>query len=231
MTAPLRPIYLLADSELLFRPGEDGRTLPATIADHLETDAPAAAYIGASNGDEPAFYEIFVAAMQSAGIEQMRMIKSAYSAMDHTCLSGADVILLAGGDVRRGWDVITSTGMRDVIVDRYLGGAVVIGVSAGAVQLGRKGFDADATAPNRAFDTLGLAPFVIDAHDEAADWPQLRHLVSATAGERGVGIPHGAGLVCHPDHTFEPLRRPLIELHHGDDGITETLLMPDAAGT
>lgn len=68
MTAPQRqPLYLLADSQLLFWK-RDGRPLLETALDGLARDKPlSAAYIGASNGDRPEFYEIFEAAWTPSG--------------------------------------------------------------------------------------------------------------------------------------------------------------------
>jgi cyanophycinase-like exopeptidase len=42
--------------------------------------------------------------------------------------------LLAGGDVLYGFTVIESSGMRETIVARHRAGAVLLGVSAGAMQ-------------------------------------------------------------------------------------------------
>lgn len=220
MTSRLHPIHLLADSELLFRPDASGRTLPAVIRDHLAAKTASAAYIGASNGDDPAFYELFAGAMDTGGITRIAMIPSAPTETDLARLREADVILLAGGDVRRGWGVIDTTGMRETLIERHRAGAALIGVSAGAVQLGRFGYDDDGT-----FDTIGLVPFIVGAHDEAAGWGRLRRIIGATAGGRGIGIPHGAGLVVGPENSLEPLRRSSIELARGVDGVvTERML-------
>lgn len=59
----------------------------------------------------------------------------------------AQLIVLAGGDVRLGWNTFENTGMKDVIVDRYAHGAVLVGVSAGAVQLGRYGIVGTSGSP------------------------------------------------------------------------------------
>lgn len=234
MSAPIGPIYLLADSALLFSPGDDGCTLPQSIRalldDRLENkDAPTAAYIGASNRDEPAFYGIFEAAMDSASITERRMIRSRYSAMDNVCLNASDLIVLAGGDVAHGWQIMQSTGMRDVIVRRYLAGAVLVGVSAGAVQLGLEGVDNDAEvneSPGASSDTFRLVPFVIDVHDEDRGWERLRERVRSLGdGARGLGIPMGGGVAYHADHTLEPFGKPSVEWSFDGGELRESLLM------
>ncbi|MGH3553348.1 MAG: peptidase, partial [Mycobacterium sp.] len=79
-TAPqLQPLYLLADSQLLFW-RRQGRLLLEAALDGLARDTPLrAAYIGASNGDRPEFYGIFEAAVDAIGISDRRMIDSLFS--------------------------------------------------------------------------------------------------------------------------------------------------------
>ena len=44
----------------------------------------------------------------------------------------SDLILLAGGDVAQGWHVFKQTRLKELIVNRYNKGALLIGISAGA---------------------------------------------------------------------------------------------------
>src|SRR6185503_14734126 len=100
MTA-LKPIFLFADSQLLFW-RENGALLIERIVEATTRDQLKAAYVGASNGDQPDFYEIFVAAMEGIGVVDCRMIPSALSEADIAFLNDANIILLAGGDVEIG---------------------------------------------------------------------------------------------------------------------------------
>ncbi|MDB4888852.1 MAG: hypothetical protein JWL61_707 [Gemmatimonadetes bacterium] len=234
LTAP-GSIYLLADSQTLFPSGSP--TSFAEDARSLLADAdPCAAYIGAANGDDPAFYGIFEAAMDVAGIPHRQMIPSAHSAKDTRYLERADVIVIAGGDTRRGAEVLASTGMGQLIVDRHLAGAVIVGVSAGAVLLGQSGWIEDAeshdgTESAERVDALSLVPWMVDAHDEAAGWPRLlRRLCQGEPYARGLGLPTGGGLVVHGDGSLRPLRKPILELKQVGDEIVHTLLWPEAEG-
>lgn len=222
----LKPIFLLADSQLLFWREETGEPFLARTRWLLEEDEPGkqfkAAYLGASNGDAPEFYDLFVAAMSEIGITDCRMIPSNPQPEDRSFLHQADLVLLAGGDVERGWDVFELTGLRDAISQRYYGGSLLIGVSAGAVQLGLKGWNEE----EKIFDTFRLVPFVVDVHDEP-DWHRLSQVVPR-AGEhaRGFGIPSGGGALFHPDYSVEPVRHPLVEMSRTDDGVQQSLLLP-----
>src|SRR5215212_404209 len=100
MMSLLKPIYLLADSQLLFWRNERGLFLNSLKAS-VENDSPTAAYIGASNGDDPDSYSIFQAAMESIGIVDCRMVGASISTEDAGSIAQADIILLAGGDVER----------------------------------------------------------------------------------------------------------------------------------
>ncbi|HEX4962426.1 MAG TPA: Type 1 glutamine amidotransferase-like domain-containing protein [Thermoanaerobaculia bacterium] len=226
MTTSLKPIFLLADSQLLFWRDEEGKRFLARAQALLAADEPGralkGAYLGASNGDLPEFFDLFVAAMAEIGIRDCRHVPAHPGEADLEALQAADVILLAGGDVRRGWQAFAASPLKDKIVERYYAGAILFGVSAGAVQLGLKGWSED----GEVFDTFRLVPFVVDVHDEPS-WSGLLRAVSR-AGEnaRGFGIPAGGGAVYHPDYSVEPVRHPLTEVEATEGGLRQALLMP-----
>jgi cyanophycinase len=229
-TAPqLQPLYLLADSQLLFWKWNDRLLLDAAVGGLARERPIDAAYIGASNGDRPEFYGIFEAAMDPIDIDDCRMIDSSFGPDDREYLRRAQLIVLAGGDVRLGWKTFQETGMKDVILDRYAQGAVLVGISAGAVQLGRYGIVETpgplATAP---LDLFNLVPMVIDTHDEQAGWARLSraiHLLDGAAA--GLGISAGGGVIVHADTTIEPLRRPSHEFRLEGGRVTHSLLCPE----
>ncbi len=205
---PLKPIFLLADSQLLFL-RDKGQLLLERIVRARTQNRLRAAYVGASNGDHPDFYAIFVAAMEGVGICDCRMIPSAIAEADLAFLNDADIILLAGGDVEAGWRAFLANGLEDHIVRRYLEGASLIGVSAGAVQLGLCCLAEDGSL----IETFKLAPFIIGAHEESNNWKTTKELLRLSAtNTRAIGLPTGGGAIYHPDHRIEPLRHPLVEL-------------------
>jgi peptidase E len=221
-----QPIYLFADSQLLF--WREGNTLFLdSIRRLVMRDSPRAAYIGASNGDAPEFYSIFEAAMNGAGVHNCRMILRSFPAEDQSFLKEADIILLSGGDVQRGWKVFVETGMREIVSRRYSEGAVLMGVSAGAVQLGLSGAIERGTLSANLPDTFKLVPFVIDAHDEGRNWGRLQRTIRLLDGSaKGLGIPTGGGGIYHPDGRVEAIRRPLYEFSIEEGRINDALLLP-----
>jgi len=231
-TAPQRqPLYLLADSQLLFWKRE-GRLLLDAAVDGLDRGTPiSAAYIGASNGDRPEFYGIFEAAVDPIGIDDRRMIDSSFGTDDRAFLERAQLIVLAGGDVRLGWDAFVKSGMKDVILNRYAQGAVLVGISAGAVQLGRYGIVESAESPAFApLDMLNVVPMVIDTHDERAGWARLSRTIHLLdGGAAGLGIPAGGGAIVYADATIAPLRRPLHEFRLESGRVTHSLWYPEEA--
>lgn len=224
-----QPLHLLADSQLLFWRRQDRLLLEGAI-DGLASGAPvAAAYIGASNGDRPEFYEIFEAAMDGLGITDRRMIVSSFGPDDRAFLRRARLIVLAGGDVRLGWKTFEDTGMKEVILGRYAQGAILVGISAGAVQLGRYGIAGTPQSPETEFfDVFSLVPMIIDVHDEQAEWARLSRTVELLKGAAtGLGIPSGGGVIVKPDGTLEPLRRPAHQFTFEDARIVHSLLRVD----
>jgi peptidase E len=227
MSIPIKPIYLLADSQLLFwKP--NGKTWLQTVRDQIDKDEPKAAYIGASNGDLPEFFSIFEGAMEQVGITDCRMIFSDYQTEDRTYLEDADLILLAGGDVGAGWRVIEQTGMSQDIIHKYYDNTLLMGISAGAVQLGLRGWSGEMPEEeDDTFETFKLIPYVLDAHDEANHWDRLKRMVRMSDSYvKGMGLPTGGGLVYHPDHTLEPIRHSITELARGEDELVQNLLFP-----
>ena len=188
-----------------------------------------AAYIGASNGDRPEFYAIFEAATDAIGITDRRMIDSSFGPDHRAFLERAQLIVLAGGDVRLGWNTFEKTGMKDVILGRYTQGAVLVGISAGAVQLGRYGIVETPGSPGtELLDVFKLVPAVIDTHDERAEWARLSRTIQLLKGAAtGLGIPSGGGVIMHPASTIEPLRRPAHEFRFEGTRVTHSMLFAE----
>jgi len=226
MESLCKPICLLADSQLLFRE-ENGQAILQSLMRGL-SGRPSAVYIGASNGDEPKYYELFVAAMAKLGITHCRMIYSEFSEADKVFLLQADIVLLAGGDVALGWRVLSSSGMQEAIVAAHRRGCILMGISAGAIHLGLIGGDLSEGGDLKTdslFNTFGLVPYVINVHDEQRDWPTLKRSLAllkdagnailpgtGTYKVRGLGIPSGGGCIVYPDNSVSALCCELIYL-------------------
>lgn len=209
----LRPAFLLADSRPLFA-GPDGsfplrQELRAALC---PGGSPCAAYLGASNGDEPAFFEVFAAAMDGMGIEEHHFVRTPLGDGDLAILGRSDVVVLAGGDPVRGWRALEASGAAAAIVERFREGAVLIGISAGAAQLGQAFLDEEGELAAMS----GLLPFLIDAHDEP-EWSHLRETLRRApprlAAKGGLGVPFRAAARVDPDgsvHLLDAKRAPRL---------------------
>lgn len=208
----LRPIYLLADSQLLFWRDNDGTLLLDSSKTGVQAESAKASYLGASNGDDPAYYAIFEAAMEILGVTRRRMILSSFSTEDTEFLANSEIILLAGGDAIRGWQMFTSNGAREAVMARYLEGALLIGVSAGAMQLGLRAYPEGDFSRDQLIETFKFVPLIIGAHQEKREWEPLKNAVRLTGdGTHGVGIPAGGGAIYYPDGSLSPVRYPLYQ--------------------
>lgn len=220
----IKPLYLLADSQLFFWKS-GGDSLTERIRADLDSANPKAAYIGASNGDQHEFFTLFQGAMESMQISNCRFVPSQPSKEDISFLENAELIVLSGGDVERGWQVFKQNGLKELLPRKRFDGAVLLGVSAGAIQLGL-GCLSNAAQP-KPLEMFRFAPFYIGAHDEGNDWFDLRALVNLSQSDaRAIGLPAGGGAVYFSDGTLEPLRKPLIEIVKENTTISENLMAP-----
>ncbi len=221
----LRPAYLFADSQLLFWQDRSQPFL-ASVREHCR-ESPRAAYIGAANGDRPEFYSLFVAAMQGIGVDDCHMIRASLPPEDASVLASADIILLAGGEVDLGCRMMTETGAGELIQRRYQQGCVLIGISAGAVQLGRHGVLRTGESSFQLVDALNVLPFLVGVHEESDDWTGLASVVQLLEGSAvGLGIPAGGGFVFHPDGTLQAIRHCIYEFAIAEGQLRRTLLFP-----
>ncbi len=217
----LRPFYLFADSQLLFVPLQ-GRPVLSALFEGEDTALVPAAYIGVSNGDEPVFYEMFVSAMQLLGITTCRHIKKDFSAQDRAFLARARLILLAGGDTLAGIRRMRKNGMFNAVIDAYYRGCVLVGISAGAIQLGMSFFEKE-----KEWSMLQLIPLHLSVHEESGEWQALEHLMRKSKRlVPGIGIPAGGGLCYHPDHSIEALNKPLVEMVLQGGKVKRNMLIP-----
>lgn len=228
----IKPLFLLADSQLLFL-RESEPTFIQRVREAVDSAEPKAAYLGASNGDDPSFYSIFEAAMQSIGISHCRMVPIHPSADDMAFLQSADLVLLAGGDVEKGWRAFEQNRVKDLLTRRRYDGVVLIGVSAGAMQMGLGGLVEPAAESSAIKKTefFRFAPFYVGAHEEQHEWWNLKLVIdSSQVDARGIGIPMGGGATYFPDGALEPIRKPLTEFLKEDGQLRESMLMPENIG-
>ena len=205
-------LVLLADSRPLFEPSLIERIHQA-LQSRTSPEQAKAAYLGASNGDVPRFYEIFEAAMDKLAIGSRMHVTAEPTPEAIAFLRDADLLLLAGGDVEPGWRSFERTGINHIVRERRDAGAILIGTSAGSVQMGTVA-DFDPSLP-----LFSFLPYAIDAHAEPA-WKKLSAFVSRCQGRHvGLGIPFGGGAIVHADNRLEPVLKPLTELRWTSDGV------------
>lgn len=227
-SSQLMPIYLFADSRPLFLKREDGLPFLIQVKQLVQREAPKAAYLGASNGENESFYGIFEAAMEGIGIKDCRMIRASYTEGDASFMDDADIIFLSGGDVERGWRTFEEFDLRNRIIRRYYEGAILIGVSAGAVQIGLFGLTERDDGSDHLFSTFGLVPFIVGVHEERRHWLSLQKSVLLSGGEaHGIGIGSGGGVIYHADHYLEPIHLPVVEYLIEGQELVKCLLFPN----
>jgi Peptidase family S51 len=153
------------------------------------------------------------------------MILSRPAPEDAKFLELAETVVLAGGDVQTGWRVFEENGFKELLLRRFREGSVLVGVSAGAVQLGLGDLAEDGGS---VVATFGLLPFYVGAHGEQDDWTFLRRIASL-GGERShaIGMPRGGG-IRYENGEVEILRGSLFELLTEEGQSRERTIYPRA---
>lgn len=226
MSVPVQPLYLFADSQLLF--WSDGiKRFLQSIVQPVSVPTSTAAYVGASNDDQPEFFEIFEAAMNDVGIRRCQMIASSFEPSHRDALESADIIVLSGGDVEAGWKTIQETGMKDVLINRYHAGAIIVGISAGAIQLGRYHVVEKQDCSLELIDTIGLVPFIVSTHEEKRGWEPLVSVIELLEGTAsGIALSTGGGAAYHTDGSFEAIRYPAEIFNMQEKQVRRAVLFP-----
>jgi len=194
-----------------------------------------AVYLGAANQDDENYFAMYQAVAERAGATHCMHVKEksmgpsdAEFIRNRCCL-----VILGGGDTPHAWRVFLTHGIDSALHDAIDAGVPVLGISAGAIQLGVVGLtDPDhrirfrgplkpvhgpasgaARAPagqdevEAPYWALGRLPLIAAAHEEANGWAALRAGLASMHAVglqyAGLGLPYGSGVALLPDGTLE----------------------------
>ena len=138
-TPGLKPIYLFADSRLLFHRRADASSFLDDVVQNTGVTHPSVAYLAHRTATIQASITICLPAFEASHAGERKMVPSRPTTEERLFLESAEIILLAGGSVEVGWRAFEENGFRSLIRQRYFAGAILLGVSAGAAQVGRGG--------------------------------------------------------------------------------------------
>lgn len=168
---------------------------------------PRVAWIGAAAGDSRPWFERVAKVLReryAADVEMARTVGDFDVAATRRLIEEAPMIYLGGGDVAELAARMHALGLAELIRRRRRDGALVVGVSAGAIGLTRYWveFPDDNPALSRPtrFGCIGAVDCAVDCHDEQSDWEELRALLGAWAVEEpdavvdAYGIPMGGAI-------------------------------------
>lgn len=228
----LCPLVLAADSRALFSaPKGFWSGLVDRIEGKEEGEIVRMVYVGVSNGDEPVFYELARDWFMGLGLKEgvfVSHVKAEYSSSHRESLRNAHVVLLSGGDVDVGWEGMKRMMMDSDISEAFYAGALVIGVSAGAMHMGLGWRSKEGEcAPG-----MSLAPFYVSAHDERTDWESIKALWEVTpkhTARTAIGVPSGGIVTWNVDEkTLKAVGCTPLESRKDEDGqVVNNLLLGD----
>ncbi|MCG8670052.1 MAG: Type 1 glutamine amidotransferase-like domain-containing protein, partial [Pseudomonadales bacterium] len=180
-----------ADSQLLFSRKNNDWFLDR-LQSFTNQQSSFAVYIGAANGNEPAFYEMAQEAFSSLGIAESVFLKSGLEDLQKHQNKIPSVILLSGGDVQQGWQLLSQPDIRNWLLNCYHRGCLLLGISAGAIHL-TNALDIDSNIT----PLLNLLPVIPLAHEENEDWPgETRYLTALELKGEALSLETGEPLFC-----------------------------------
>ena len=191
-----------------------------------------AAYVGASNGDLVEYFDMFTMAVEGLKLSYISCVHVKASELGSVVdskrvIKDAALIVLAGGDVHLGWRSMQACGLDVAVRDASALGAVIVGISAGAIHMGAYGYTGEEDKYVEPFATLALVPLIFGAHEEQDAWLTLRKAFDAFSAARasrqgasgqavGVGIQTGGAATLHYDGSLEPsLKDAVVILQSG----------------
>lgn len=176
-------LLLLADSQLLFRPDK----VPQA-AQHFSGRNLRVAYIGAANDHQREFFDLACAALQTLFGQPVPC--DFVRAAEDIPAQPVNLLMLAGGNVSRGWEFLQQPAVRAWVSGVLESpAALVIGVSAGAIHLAR-GCDPELPQPVAQM-YLNAFPHFIAVHEEQQGWPSRQ--VWQNGGGQGDFVPIALG--------------------------------------
>ena len=225
----LKPIFLFADSQILFWKIKKELFLKRCIecfSEEKRVDFRASCIV-ASNDNQKEFYEIFISAMTQIAVFDYRMIPDEPDYSDIIFLQNSDIILFAGGDIAKGLKIVQNNKVLTTAINSFYKGAVLIGISSGAIQLGLKGWNYSKDTTVHLSDMFRVVPLIIDFRNEHNNWDSLQKAVQLTGENNiGVGIQSGGGIIFKPDWTIEAVRYPATKYVNSSKRIKKYIIEP-----
>ena len=124
---PLPKLFVTADSISLFTPSffkeVVGRSI-GTVIEASGSQRTACLYFGASNGDNPDYYDVFQAAVEQLSVSRHALTCHHVRADDpnaEALMNEAVLIVLSGGSVHLGWDAFKRHGIDSALKTRRTG--------------------------------------------------------------------------------------------------------------
>jgi len=213
------PVYLLAGGPGSRRTGGD--PLLARVLAGAGVPHPSIAYVGAASGDNRPFLLMLSTYLRYCGAGQVTLAplvgKRVKLENTRAILESADIVLMSGGDVEAGIQVLEERKILAFLHELYRAGKPFFGISAGSIMLARQWVrweDPDDDRTASLFPCMGLAPVLCDTHGEE-EWEELKALLQlAPEGMIGYGIPSGAALCVYVEGRVEALGAPVYCYTH-----------------
>lgn len=184
---------------------EDSETIHSQAISAILDESPIA-FVPAANPTEPTYGEAFLSYYGELGaphgyVVPVRDQQSARDPLNYRRLAQAGLIFIGGGDPQRLIEAVEGTPVIDAIAEAFDSGAVIVGVSAGAMLLGKWGLSSDT---GKILPGWGwVSDSIIVPHFTPDRSSQVRSALQRYPETIALGIPDNVALALGPDGELE----------------------------
>jgi cobyric acid synthase len=222
----LKPVFLLADLDSINNISNNQPVLNSVITS-LKTANPKAVCISLFTYNITAIQKSVSACMETYGAAYTAHLNENSHMDEFKNIERADVIVLISGKPDLAQKHIQKTGIEGCILNGYHKGAVIFGVSGGAVQLGKLGWTIDKDNNYLFFEGLNIIPYAINIKDENHEWRALKDIIVNHYHDiHGLGIPGHGGIVHYPDRSIQALNQTSVEFQFVDGKLWQNNIYP-----
>ena len=183
---------------------EDSEVIHSQAISAILDESPIA-FLPAANPD-PTYGEAFLSYYRELGAPPGYVVpvhdqQSARDPVNYRRLAQAGLIFIGGGDTARLIEAVEGTPVIEAIAEAFDSGAVIVGVSAGAMLLGKWGLSSDT---GKILPGWGwVSDSIIVPHYTAERSPQVRDALRLYPETVALGLPDCVALALGPDGELE----------------------------
>ncbi len=209
----------------------DNPALDRFVLEQTPVSRPRVCFLATASGDASRYLADFYAAFSRLDCRPSHLPLFARTPDLRRTLAEQDVIYVGGGNTRSMLAVWREWGLDELLRERYLAGAILAGISAGAICWFEQGISDSAGAQMMPLDCLGYLPESCCPHfdGEAERRPAYHRLIAKGRVGPGYALDDGAAVHFRNGHLVEAVAsRPAARAYQvgSKDGAVQEVVLP-----